>query len=89
MKFWTSFLALGLAQLAMAKPLVKRWDDVAEKHSWADIPRGWEHKAVAPADYMFEMRIGLKQDGINDLIANLMETSDPVHSRCVFLPPGA
>ncbi|KJA25711.1 hypothetical protein HYPSUDRAFT_64438 [Hypholoma sublateritium FD-334 SS-4] len=81
MKFWSSFLALGLAQLALAKPLVKRWDDVAEKHSWADIPRGWEHKAAAPADYMFEMRIGLKQHGINDLISNLMETSDPMHSK--------
>lgn len=81
MKLWTSFLAIAVAQLVSAKPLSKRWDDVAEKHAWAEIPRGWQHKAPAPADYIFEMRIGLKQDGINDLIGNLMETSDPAHAR--------
>lgn len=82
---WSSFLVLGLAQLAMSNPLVKRWDDFAEKHAWVEVPRGWEHKGAAPADHVFDMRIGLKQDGINDLIDNLMEISDPFHARYVFV----
>ncbi|KAF8972690.1 peptidase S8/S53 domain-containing protein [Flammula alnicola] len=78
---WSLPLVLGLVQLSASKALVKRWDDVAEKHSWVDIPRGWELKAPAPANYMFDLRIGLKQHGIDDLIDNLMEISDPFHSR--------
>ncbi|KAF9482612.1 subtilisin-like protein [Pholiota conissans] len=78
---WSSFLLLGVAQLALSSPLVKRFEDFSEKHSWADIPNGWEHKAAAPADYVFDMRIGLKQYGIDDLIENLMEISDPYHAR--------
>lgn len=78
---WSFALVVGLAQLCLTKPLSKRWDDVAEKHSWVEIPRGWELHSSVPADYTFEMRIALKQDKIDDLIANLMETSDPAHPK--------
>jgi len=74
-------LLLTLAHLALATPLLRRWDDVAEKHSWVEIPRGWEYEAPAPAEYKFNLRISLKQDKIDQLIANLMETSDPSHAR--------
>lgn len=74
-------ILIGLAHLAFAKPLLRRWDDVAEKHAWVEIPRGWEYHSPAPADHKFDLRIGLKQDKIDDLIANLMEISDPMHSR--------
>ncbi|KAF5383817.1 hypothetical protein D9615_003735 [Tricholomella constricta] len=78
---WSLAIAVGLVQLCVAKPLSKRWDDVAEKHSWLEIPRGWEYQSPAPSDHMFEMRVALKQSKIDDLIANLMETSDPSHVK--------
>jgi tripeptidyl-peptidase I len=79
-------LALVLVHLCAAKPLSgRRWNDFAEKHAWLEIPHGWEYESPAPADFPFEMRIELKQDQIEDLIASLMETSDPNHTRCVEL----
>lgn len=82
---WSSTLILALTHLCVAKPLSKRWDNLAEKHSWVDIPRGWEYLSPAPADMSFDLRVGLKQDKIEDLIATLMETSDPTHERYVPL----
>jgi len=78
---WTSFLLLGLAQLCTSNVLTKRWDDVAEKHSWVETPRGWQLKGPAPSKHIFQLKIGLRQHGMEDLIANLMEISDPTHSR--------
>lgn len=78
---WSFAVAISLVQLCVSKPLSRRWDDIAEKHSWVEIPRGWEYHSSAPADYTFEMRVGLKQHRIDDLIANLMETSDPSHPK--------
>ncbi|KAF8903511.1 peptidase S8/S53 domain-containing protein [Gymnopilus junonius] len=40
-------------------------------------PRGWQMKGPAPSNHIFELRIGLKQDGMDKLIENLMEISDP------------
>ena len=79
--FWSSLLVLGLVQLGISKALPKRWDDLALKHSWSNIPQGWEHKAVAPSNYVLELRVGLKQNRIDELIDNLMEISDPKSSR--------
>lgn len=78
---WSSVLVLGLVQLSVSKPLNKRWDDLAEKHSWVEIPRGWEYHSPAHADHLFEMRIGLKQDKLDELISSLYEVSDPNHQR--------
>ncbi|KAG5654208.1 hypothetical protein H0H81_006241 [Sphagnurus paluster] len=79
---WSFAIIVGLAaQLVTATPLTRRWNDVAEKHSWAEVPRGWEYHSTAPPDHMFEMRVALKQNKIEDLIANLMETSDPNHIK--------
>ncbi|PPQ71894.1 hypothetical protein CVT24_006868 [Panaeolus cyanescens] len=78
---WGALFLFAFAQLCAANPVVRRWDDFSEKHSWAETPRGWAFKAEAPANHVFPMRIGLKQNGIDDLIANLMEISDPSHSR--------
>jgi tripeptidyl-peptidase-1 len=83
MKLFSVPILLGLAQFALATPLLRRWDDITEKHAWVEIPRGWEYEAPAPKDYKFNLRIGLKQDKIDALIANLMETSDPSHARYV------
>ncbi|KAF8644974.1 hypothetical protein AX16_008158 [Volvariella volvacea WC 439] len=78
---WRTALVVGLAALSASKPLQRRWDDFVEKHSWVEIPRGWELRSPAPANHRFEMRIGLKQNRIEELIASLMETSDPNHDR--------
>lgn len=78
---WSTVLVLGLAQLSIAKPLAKRWDDFSVKHSWSEIPRGWELHGPAPADHTMDMRIGLKQDKLEELIATLYEVSDPAHEK--------
>ncbi|KAJ3511239.1 hypothetical protein NLJ89_g4214 [Agrocybe chaxingu] len=75
-----SVFLLALAHVCCAK-LLRRWDDVAEKHAWVETPKGWQYKAPVPGGHLFDMKIGLKQDGIDALIANLMEISDPSHSR--------
>ena len=80
---WSSLLVLGLVQLGTSKPLLKRWDNLALKHAWSEIPHGWEHKAPAPSNSVLELRIGLKQNGIDDLIDNLMEISDPTNIRYI------
>lgn len=82
--FWSSAALLALVQLCVANPLLlKRWDDFGVKHAWAEIPRGWELHGPAPADYTFDMRIGLKQDKFDELVTSLYEVSDPAHERCV------
>lgn len=78
---WTPLIALSLVHLCASNPLNRRWGDLADKHSWVDIPRGWEYHSAAPADHLFNLRIGLKQDRIDDLIASLLETSDPTHEK--------
>ena len=78
---WSTVLVLGLTQLTIAKPLAKRWDDFSVKHEWADIPNGWELHGPAPAEHKMDLRIGLKQDKMDKLIASLYEVSDPSHER--------
>ena len=76
-------ILIGIANLALAKPLLRRFDDFTEKHAWTEIPRGWVYEAPAPRDHEFDLRIALKQDKIDDLIANLLEVSNPTHARHV------
>ncbi|SRR5258708_38238042 len=79
-------LFLGVSHLAVitsCKPL-KRWEDLLVKHFWDEIPRGWECRSPAPADYLFDLKFGMKQPRMGELIANLMEISDPEHPRFVF-----
>lgn len=79
---WLSILVLGLAPLIAAKPLTSnRWNDVAVKHAWVETPRGWEFHSAPPADHLLEMRIGLKQNKLDELITSLYEVSDPAHER--------
>jgi len=78
---WRSGFVLLLAHLVTATPLARRWNDFTEKHSWVQIPKGWELYSEAPSDYTFDLRIGLKQNGMEELIENLMEISDPGHAR--------
>lgn len=80
----SSVLLLSALQLCLSKP-VKRWDDLQVKHAWVNVPRGWELVGPAPADHKLNMRIGLKQDRLDELISSLFEVSDPTHVRCVLI----
>ncbi|KAF9522419.1 peptidase S8/S53 domain-containing protein [Crepidotus variabilis] len=81
MRIWSTAIVLGLAAFSLGKPLARRWDDISEKHSWVEVPRGWSYKSAAPADYTFDLKIGMKQHGMEELIDHLMEISNPTHAR--------
>ncbi|TDL27656.1 subtilisin-like protein [Rickenella mellea] len=53
----------------------------AVKHEWPDIPVGWERHSVPSADHLIDLKIGLKQHRIDELIDTLYEVSDPFHSK--------
>nr|GAT56545.1 subtilisin-like protein [Mycena chlorophos] len=75
-------LVAFLAQFGAANPVAeKRWDDVEVKHAWVQVPKGWEYHSAPSPDYMLELRIGLKQDKLDDLIQALYEVSDPIHAK--------
>jgi tripeptidyl-peptidase-1 len=77
-----STFVVVLAGLSGAKPLSsKRWNDVSVKHRWAEVPRGWEFHSTPPEDHFLEMRIGLKQNRIDELVSALYEVSDPAHEK--------
>ena len=66
----------------LCKPLHKRWDDFKVKHAWVDgVPKGWEVVGPAPSNERLPVRIGLRQDGIDDLVAHLYAVSDPSNRR--------
>ena len=78
-----SFLfVVSLGTFALANPLVsKRWDDFEVKHAWQDVPDGWRYHSPAPSDHVMDMRIALKQDKFEDLVAALYDVSDPYHEK--------
>lgn len=78
---WSTFLVLGLAQICVANPVSKRWEELSVKHSWLEVPRGWELQGPASGDHAMSMRIGLKQNKMDELISALYEISDPAHER--------
>jgi tripeptidyl-peptidase-1 len=81
--YWTLVFLIGLAHFCFSAPLVKRWDDLVEKHSWAEVPRGWHFVGPAPADHTLHLRIALKQARFDQLVQSLLEISDPRHEQCV------
>lgn len=87
MIMFPTVLAFGIAQLTVSAMHLKRWDNLAEKHSWVDVPKGWSYKSAIPADYVFNLKIALKQHRLDELIDNLMQISDPTHIRSVAIPP--
>lgn len=80
-----SAFAFALVPLGLATPLVRRWDDHKVKHSWIEVPKGWEVHSDAPADHMLDMRIGLRQDKFDELVEHLYQISDPSHERYLTL----
>lgn len=78
---WSTLLFVTFAQLCISTPLSKRWNDLSLKHSWSEVPHGWEHYGPAPPKYTMDLRIGLKQGKLDELISSLYEVSDPTHER--------
>lgn len=74
-------IALSLAILAGSSPLNARFDDFSVKHAWVEVPAGWVSTGPAPADHLLDMRIGLKQARLDELISSLYEVSNPTHHR--------
>ena len=79
--FILHILTLSLFGLTTASPLSKRWEELRTKHEWPEIPTGWEDKGPASPDAVLDLRIGLKQDGFDELVDHLYAVSDPRHER--------
>jgi tripeptidyl-peptidase-1 len=45
-----------LALASAASALVPRWDDLAVKHAWAEVPRGWIEQGPAPPEHKMVCR---------------------------------
>ncbi|PSR82588.1 hypothetical protein PHLCEN_2v6021 [Hermanssonia centrifuga] len=79
---WSTALLLLFVPLASSTPLqTRKWDDFEVKHAWTDAPHGWKCHGPAPEDHVLDMRIALKQDRFDDLVAALYEVSDPSHQK--------
>lgn len=69
---------LALALLSSASPLSV---DFTTRHALHEVPSGWTVVARAPAEHKIDLRIGLKQGRMAELLATLGEVSDPAHAR--------
>ncbi|KAG9076897.1 hypothetical protein FS749_011281, partial [Ceratobasidium sp. UAMH 11750] len=80
-----SFLALFLATFSGTAPRPRGRLFVVTpartRHVLRDVPSGWTAVASAPAGHMIDMRIGLKQARMDELLATLAQVSDPGHVR--------
>jgi len=79
--YWSTFVVLALGALSSSKPLQKRWDDLTTKHSWLEVPEGWELESLPPPTQPMLLRLGLKQEKFDELVHHLYEVSDPSHAR--------
>lgn len=71
-------LTLSLALVAAASPLSQEF---ATRHALRGVPSGWSKVTRAPAEHKIDLRIGLKQARMNDLLAILGEVSDPANAH--------
>ena len=76
-----SLLLLSTPLVSLAHSVPAHLTKPLTKHSWVQIPRGWEEHSVPPADHPITLKIALKQDGIDELVKTLYEVSDPGHEK--------
>ncbi|KAJ1304004.1 hypothetical protein OPQ81_008412 [Rhizoctonia solani] len=69
---------LALAVLATGSPV---FHDLTTRHVLREVPSGWTAVARAPAEHNIDLRIGLKQARMADLLAILGEVSNPSNAR--------
>ncbi|KAI5119526.1 hypothetical protein M0805_002548 [Coniferiporia weirii] len=55
--------------------------DPVVKHAWAQVPDDWEVHSLPSADHPITLKIGLKQNRIDELISTLYEVSNPLHPK--------
>ncbi|KAG8746061.1 hypothetical protein FRC10_006164 [Ceratobasidium sp. 414] len=67
-----------LASVSCASPLTTSFKT---RHTLHEVPTGWKATDRAPAAHLIDMRIGLKQAGMAELLSTLAEVSDPTHAR--------
>lgn len=79
--YWSKLLVLALAQFVLASPHARRWDDLAVKHSWTEVPEGWVYHSTPSPSRLLDLRIGMKSHKMDDLITQLYEVSDPKHPK--------
>ncbi|KAG8739823.1 hypothetical protein FRC10_005084 [Ceratobasidium sp. 414] len=72
---------LPLLALSFISSASSRTLEFTTRHVLHAVPTGWEAVAPAPADHLIDMRIGLKQARMDDLLAILAQVSDPGHVR--------
>ncbi|KAG9087313.1 hypothetical protein FRC06_002603, partial [Ceratobasidium sp. 370] len=69
---------LALASVSCASPLTTNFKT---RHALHEVPTGWKAIDRAPAEHLIDMRIGLKQARMAELLSTLTEVSDPTHAR--------
>ncbi|THV07777.1 subtilisin-like protein [Dendrothele bispora CBS 962.96] len=82
MRWSTTLVLIPLLGLAAAKPVLDtRYSTFQTKHSWVQIPKGWEYHSTPPSDTLISLRLGLKQAKFEELLSHLYQVSDPTHAR--------
>ncbi|CAE6448007.1 unnamed protein product [Rhizoctonia solani] len=69
---------LALAALGTSSPISH---DFTTRHTLREVPSGWSIVTRAPAEHNIDLRIGLKQGRMVDLLSILDEVSDPANVR--------
>ena len=82
-RYLTSLVILSVTSLcSLALSIPAHLTKPVTKHSWVQVPQGWEVHDVTPlADQPITLRIALKQSGIDELVRTLYEVSDPEGER--------
>ncbi|CAE7219215.1 unnamed protein product [Rhizoctonia solani] len=69
---------LALAAFVAGSPVSH---DFATRHTLREVPSGWTLVSRAPAEHNIDLRIGLKQGRMTELLSILGEVSDPANAR--------
>jgi tripeptidyl-peptidase-1 len=69
---------IAFATLVAASPVSQ---DLATRHALREVPSGWTKIARAPAEHKIDLRVGLKQARMGELLNVLSKVSDPANSE--------
>ncbi|CAE6432120.1 unnamed protein product [Rhizoctonia solani] len=69
---------IAFATLVAASPVSQ---DLATRHALREVPSGWTKIARAPAGHKIDLRVGLKQARMGELLNVLSKVSDPANSE--------
>lgn len=70
-----------LAFLPLVQSVSVESSGLEVKHAWTQIPEGWKLHGTPASDHLISLRIGLKQDKLDELIETLYRVSDPLHPQ--------